>query len=147
MSRAEFPAGKYYIGDLCYAIPDSLWDDVCNLIIVDNQVLDGQFELHSHKFAIYSTAYGDGTYYDQLRNEYPVDSGSIGCISIDSLTALGFDDDLVMKIVNDELGQIVEFDKPFTCYSDDGTIRFGHIAIATGDLYDDDEDYKESDIW
>ena len=144
MSKAEFPAGAYYVGDLCYVIPDALWDDVCNLIIIDDQVLDGEFELKGQKFAIYSTAYGDGVYRDQLQREYPVDAGSIGCISVESLAALGAD---TSNVIENELGQIIEFDRSFTCYYDDGTIRFGQIAIATGDLYDDEDNYQESDIW
>lgn len=144
MSRAEFPAGKYYVGDLCYVIPDALWSDVCNLIIVDDQVLNGQFQLKGCEFAIYSTAYGAGTYRDQMEREYLVDSGSIGCISIESIAKLSGNID---QVVENELGQVIDFDKSFSCYSDDGTIRFGSVAIATGSYYDDEDEYEESYIW
>ena len=39
------PAGKYYIGDLCYVMTDDEWREICAIIIKGNQCLDGEFEL------------------------------------------------------------------------------------------------------
>ena len=86
-------AGKYYVGDLCYVMDNDEWDQVCSIIIQGNKVFDGEFELKDgRKFAIYSTAYGDGLYNDYYGNEYSVDSGSIGCIKVEDIKAEKYDD-------------------------------------------------------
>ena len=33
------PAGKYYIGDLCYVMSDKEWEEFCSLTIKDNKCL------------------------------------------------------------------------------------------------------------
>ena len=59
-------AGKYYVGDLCYVMSDAEWEQFCKITIQGNKVIDGEFEMpDGRKFATYSTAYGDGVYYDQ----------------------------------------------------------------------------------
>ena len=75
------PAGKYYVGDLCYVMDNDEWRQVCARTIQGEKIADGEFELpDGRRFAIYSTAYGDGGYYDQYGHTYSVDAGSIGCI-------------------------------------------------------------------
>ena len=37
------PAGRYYIGDLCYVMSDEEWDEFCSLTIKDNKCFDGEF--------------------------------------------------------------------------------------------------------
>jgi len=55
------PAGKYYVGDLCYVMDSDEWSQVCSLIIQGEKLLDGEFELpDGRRFAIYSTHWGDG---------------------------------------------------------------------------------------
>lgn len=122
--------GEYYIGDLCYVMHER-WDEVCNKIIMGNQCLDGEFELaDGTKFAIYSTAYGDGTYYDQGDNEYWVDAGSIGCILMKDID-LSVEDNQIMG------GRVVDMTHDFTTGSMDGVIKFGPIHIDT----DPEDDY------
>ena len=125
-------AGKYYVGDLCYVLGDR-WDEVCDLIIVDHKCLDGEFELKDGtKFAIYSTAYGDGYYIDQQANGYPVDSGSIGCVRVDDITEGELD-----KMG----GNIFDFEEDFETGEEDGIIRIGDIEIDTdGESYEEEED-------
>ena len=78
------PAGEYYIGDLCYVMTSEEWLEVCDLTIQDSRLIEGEFQLKDgRKFAMYSTAYGDGTYYDHYGFSYSVDSGSIGCIRME----------------------------------------------------------------
>jgi hypothetical protein len=132
-------AGKYYVGDLCYVLGDR-WTEVCDLIIVDHQCLDGEFELKDGtKFAIYSTAWGDGCYLDREGRDYPVDSGSIGCVLVSSITPGELD-----KIG----GNLIEFNDDFETYSEDGLIIIGDVEIDTkgeeeedDDYFDDEEDY------
>jgi len=132
-------AGKYYVGDLCYVLGDR-WDEVCDLIIVGHNCLDGEFELKDGtKFAIYGTAYGDGVYPDQHGNGYPVDSGSIGCVLVDDITEGELDEGL---------GNIFDFKESFTTDSDDGVIMIGDVVIDTrgeSEEEDLDEYFEEED--
>lgn len=133
-------AGKYYVGDLCYVMSNDEWDQVCSIIIQGNKVIDGEFKLKDdRKFAIYSTAYGDGLYNDYYANEYSVDSGSIGCIKVEDIKAEKYDD-------IERLGAIVEFETDFVTGGGRGTkgwngiIQFGRIAIETDPVYNEDEE-------
>jgi hypothetical protein len=131
------PAGTYYVGDLCYVMHDE-WDEVCDLIIDGPRCIDGEFTLKDgRRFAIYSTAYGDGCYTDQRGNRYGVDSGSIGCILVS---------DIGPSDSNDVGGGNVHtFDRPFSTSGGrgesgwDGRIHIGSIVVSTGDEEDDDE--------
>ncbi|CAB4174950.1 hypothetical protein UFOVP1247_58 [uncultured Caudovirales phage] len=128
----DMQAGKYYVGDLCYVLHDR-WDEVCDLIIKDNVCLDGEFELKDGtQFAIYGTAHGDGHYPDQRGNGYPVDSGSIGCVLVDSITKGELDE---------SLGNIHDFKEDFETGEDDGLIQIGDVEIDTkGEEEDEEED-------
>lgn len=136
------PAGKYYIGDLCYVMNTDEWEQVCNIIFGRSKILDGEFYLSDgRKFAIYSTAYGDGEYHDQYGHTYSVDAGSIGCILADDIRTHKYDNIL-------DLGAMQEFAEPFETAGqgdqpDDkwnGVIQIGHIEILTVDDYDEDEE-------
>ena len=109
--------GTYYVGDLCYVMHPQ-WKEVCNLMFaVDGPgVLDGEFNLSNGvRFAISSTAYGDGTYQDQQGREYPVDAGLIGCIRVEDV----YDPEWYLAGV-----QTVEFDRPFQIVYNHGVIKF-----------------------
>jgi len=128
------PAGKYYIGDLCYVMADEEWREICNIIIREPHILDGEFELpDGRRFAIYSTAYGDGTYHDQHGHAYSVDAGSIGCILMSDIRAHKYDNIL-------DLGAVQEFAEPFATGSQGGQLQFGHVVIETDavDWYEDE---------
>lgn len=138
------PAGKYYVGDLCYVLHDS-WDEVCDLIISDNSRGDGEFEMKDgRRFASYGTKWGDGSYMDQYGREYFVDAGIIGCIRIEDI-------DAELRQLAEDVGprfggQIVEFDKPFETHEDDGKIWIGETVVDTDPSYEDlEEDYSEGD--
>ena len=133
-------AGKYYVGDLCYVMDDDEWDQVCECIIQGKKVVDGEFELDDgRKFAIYSTAWGDGVYNDYYGNSYSVDAGSIGCIKVEDIR------DVKNKMDIELLGAIVEFETDFVTGGGRGTkgwngiIQFGRIAIETDPVYEDEE--------
>ena len=107
--------GTYYVGDLCYVMHPQ-WREVCDLMFAcdDNRVLHGEFNLaNGVRFAVQSTAYGDGTYYDG--REYPVDAGLIGCIRVEDV----YDPEWWVEGV-----QTVEFEYPFTVEYELGTILF-----------------------
>lgn len=116
--------GKYWVGDLCYALDDK-WDEVCTITIQENKCLSGEFHLYDGTpFAMYGTAYGDGCYPDEDGRGYPVDSGTIGCISVDYL------------LKHHGLptgGNVIDFPHEFQTSYRDGVIQIGHVKIHTED--------------
>jgi hypothetical protein len=107
------------------------WDVVCDLIIKDGRCLSGEFNLKDgRRFAIYSTAYGDGTYVDGQGREYDVDAGSIGCVLLSDL-------DLTNPDNFTRCGNIIDFKEDFNTSSDGENLSFGNVTIMTGD-YDED---------
>jgi len=128
-------AGKYYIGDLCYVMHGE-WDEFCNLTIVGDKVLDGEFNLaDGRKFATFTTQWGDGTYQDQQGREYSVDAGLIGCIALENIDLINPDNSIAG-------GQVVEFVQPFSTWSAGGEIRFGTVLIDT-DYTEVEEELEE----
>lgn len=133
------PAGKYYIGDLCYVMHDE-WDEFCNITIKDNEVLDGEFTLaDGRRFATYGTAYGDGAYPASNGSTLGVDAGLIGCIRVEDIRASDSN--------NIALGTVVEFTAPFETSESNGVIRFGHVTVDTAASEEDEyvEDYNYED--
>ena len=137
-------AGTYYVGDLCYVMHPQ-WNEVCNIMFAtgDNSVLDGEFNLaNGVRFAVHSTAYGDGTYYDEQDRAYPVDAGLIGCIRVRDV----YDPEWYLEGVH-----TVEFTKPFELQYDNGVISFVDVngktivAIDTDPVYDNSEDEYEEE--
>lgn len=76
-----FPAGKYYIGDLCYVLDDELIDAaVCGRD-------DGFHTNGKHVLGYFSTAYGDGCYRGTNGQSYGVDAGMIGIVPVELIKA------------------------------------------------------------
>lgn len=130
----KMPAGRYFVGDLCYVMHPQ-WKEVCKNIIVGPNCVDGQFTLKNGvRFTQFRTEYGDGRYADQLGNEYPVDAGLIGCILVDDIS------DPKAWMAG---GNIIDFSEDFECSGKEGgTLIFGHISIETGD----DEDFEDDEF-
>ncbi len=127
------PAGKYYIGDLCYVMHPE-WDEFCSITIKGRECLDGEFTLaDGRRFATYGTMYGDGSYPCSNGAELGVDAGLIGCIRVEDIT----DKEGLERMM--ELGTVVEFDREFSTSEREGTIRFGHITVETG--FEEEEEY------
>jgi len=133
------PAGKYWVGDLCYVMHKE-WTEVCDKTIVDHRCLSGKFKLDSGvEFALLHTAWGDGTYQDQEGRDYPVDAGLIGCIRVEDIQA----DDRNWE----KGGHVVEFEYAFDVYDDEGVLHFGRVVIDTaGSEEDEDDYYDEPDV-
>ena len=127
--------GEYYVGDLCYVLHDE-WDEVCSLLFAgrdDHGCNQGEFNLKDgRRFAIYTTKYGDGNYFDQNGKSYDVDAGSIGCILMQDID-LGHPDNFIAG------GQQVTFDQDFYTGEQDGKIMIGFISIDTDPVYDEEE--------
>lgn len=133
------PAGKYYIGDLCYVMHKE-WDEVCGLFFkgrTDHGCNQGEFMLaDGRRFACYNTRWGDGTYFDEARNRYPVDAGCIGCILVSDI-----DSDDANNIGS---GNVHEMTRDFNSSNEDGILTFGHVVINT-DNDDGFNDYEEEE--
>jgi len=132
------PAGKYYVGDLCYVMHPQ-WDEVCKLLFAgreDGGCNEGEFNLaNGVRFALYNTAYGDGTYPDNEGNLYPVDAGCIGCIRVEDV----YDPEWWLD------GMTVHtFTEAFETGTDGAVLTFGHIEVDTDPEPSDYEpDYDE----
>lgn len=135
--------GTYLVGDLCYVMHPQ-WKEVCDLMFATdgNGVLDGEFNLaNGVRFAVHSTAYGDGTYFDEQDRQYPVDAGLIGCIRVEDV----YDPMWYLEGVH-----TVEFKNPFELVYDNGLIKFVEhltngavsvtLAVDTDPVYEDDEE-------
>jgi hypothetical protein len=144
VDKMTMPAGLYYIGDLCYVMHDE-WSEVCSLLIAgrdDGSCNEGEFVLaDGRRFAIYNTAYGDGSYLDTDGNSYGVDSGSIGCIRIEDIRLT--DKNTI------GLGVALTFISPFETSGEGAVIRFGDVEIDTDPPYEDDydDDVDEAQEW
>jgi len=132
------PAGKYWVGDLCYVL-DDIWDECCSLFFkgrTDHGCNEGEFQLSDgRRFVSINTAFGDGCYFDQDRRQYGVDAGLIGCILAKDVGLEG----------NQGLtsgGYILDFPNDFECRYDEGKIVIGHIVIDTDPGYEDEEEYE-----
>lgn len=129
------PAGKYYIGDLCYVMHPE-WNEVVSLMFPPNHSgrgVDGEFTLRDgRRFANFGTRWGDGTYTSNIRTRHLVDSGSIGCIRVEDIRDNTYDN-------IETLGAVVEFAQPFEVSEDSGLICFGNVEIETNPEYEFDE--------
>lgn len=142
-----FPAGKYYIGDPCYAVKDGKWIELVETtgcfglhnkfeIPYDNWN-DGLFLYNGKKCFAEGTAYWVGSYQDNKGRIYGVDAGLIGIMPLECCDGNLMDG-----------GNIVEFEKPFYVSANNGVFEFGNVIINTRDDEDndtDDEDYESED--
>jgi hypothetical protein len=135
---ATMPAGRYYIGDLCYVIDDNeVWSEVCSFMFQYNRETkqeenhEGQFTLKDGRtLVIYGTRYGDGTYSSNVGTSHSVDAGVIGAM-------LESQCDTKYEHIA-ELGAFIDFSEPWTHSGSggsrrdwDGVIRLGHVEIQT----------------
>ncbi len=137
------PAGRYYVGDLCYVMHPE-WDEYCSITIKGHECLDGEFELaDGRRFATYGTEYGDGVYTASNGAELGVDAGLIGCILVEDIR------DDVTEAQMLQLGTIVEFAQPFNTNEHKGIIQFGHILVDTAgsDDWDDEANMDEDNCY
>ena len=114
------PAGKYWLGDPCYAVPSDFWMDLLNSckifeLPIGKVTKDGQ----EYEVLAFGTFYGDGCYGDQHNHSFPVDAGLIG------LTPVGLAD-------GEPFGStLVEFKVDTKCSCRNGVLKFGAYTIDT----------------
>ncbi len=139
------PAGKYYVGDLCYLLPDDIYDEyVCSFNHDDEavEVKAGRRKAFSAFYA--STAYGDGGYSDKTGGKYSVDAGILGVVQLLSADLIA----AAKKLDADGHAKVIDFPEDFRVDRDeDGTFTFGHLTIETGDSDQEEEDDEDEDRW
>lgn len=119
VGSVTMPAGEYYVGDPCYAVPDHLW----------MEWLEGAGYMENPRYLVadvkgqpvigVGTAYGDGSYLDGAGKIYPVDAGLIGAVPVS-----------LAEEVPTGMHRFT-FHSPFDVSYVDGTIFIGSIAIDT----------------
>ena len=134
MKKIKLPAGKYFISDPCYIVPDEHWDDVLNESDYFPRSEGGEatfnYKGKIHKVWVGGTAWGDGCYRSNEYYPYGVDSGCIGIIE----WSQELEDLLYSKygqVNNGSLCRIKEFKKPFTITIANGRFRFDKEVINT----------------
>lgn len=132
------PAGKYWVGDLCYVMHDE-WNECCSLFFkgrTDHGCNQGEFNLaDGRRFVSFNTRYGDGYYKDEQGRGYGVDAGLIGCI-------LASDVNLPNKEGQTSGGHVIDFPRDFECYYEEGKIHIGHVIVDTDPEYEEEDDYE-----
>ena len=123
--QVEVPAGSYYLGDPCYAVPDEHWDALLKSCDYFNDTPIG--EVAGYKVLAFNTAYGDGCYRDQFGNEFGVAAGMIGLVPLGLFNEQAFFDEYCHSAV------VVKFNHPTICTTDGETLQFGKHVIRTGD--------------
>ncbi len=79
IKKATFPPGTYYIGDLCYALDEDLYDRVFGQDYDSGHY--SQKNNPNHVFMLSDTGIGDGAYRGTDGHEYCVDAGILGIAS------------------------------------------------------------------
>jgi len=131
--RVWVPAGKYILGDPCYAVSDApsedtgrdLWCEAgesCNWW-QDSPVAIIMVNGKSYNILGFGTAYGDGEYIGSDGFSYPVDSGMIGLVPAEIADTLTYD--------GLDLHKPIEFTRDTLCTCTNGIMKFGEIVINT----------------
>lgn len=137
-----YPAGKYYIGDICNALDLKVykgqWGGKYSFAVGTH---DFRSNGHTKKISVNYTAYGDGTYADDVSGlKFDVDSGTIGIVPI----ALCNNQEKIPG------GHIIESLTPVEFRSEKGLFVIGYnntmIIIDTDDAdegdFTDDSEYS-----
>jgi hypothetical protein len=129
-SRILMPAGEYWVGDPCYAVPNADWMEWLEAADFENEHWVLKAPVNGKEVLAFGTAYGDGCYPGSDGNLYPVDAGLIGVVPVTLNPAA--DQQYQAGLMHKRT-----FDKQFECYIDQPrhVIVLGDIRIPT----DDDE--------
>ena len=128
----------FVVTDVCYVLRE---DYYTNFWGKKHNYADGIFEINGFRFAVGSTAYGDGVYFDNESHKYPVDAGNIALVPLE---LVGKEDGLSFGTVFGIPGEA-----EFTCENGifDIALPNGHkIHIDTRiDGYEDDDEAEDED--
>jgi hypothetical protein len=115
LTKVTLPAGKYYIGDPCYAFSSDLYKKIWG---EQFNYSNGYYTNGTSHFVVHGTAYGDGVFKASNQTVFFVDSGSICIASADIVT---------------ENEAVYEFKVPVQVFMKNGLFQFNDLEIDTGD--------------
>jgi hypothetical protein len=75
--KETFGKGEYFIGDICYALDDKIYDNIWGKV---HGYKNGCFNVDKSKFVVSGTAHGDGCFMGSDGVKYGVDAGVIGVV-------------------------------------------------------------------
>lgn len=134
-TRTVVPPGLYFIGDPCYAIPDSDWMTWLEAGDFQNERWLVEADLGDGKYAVaLGTAYGDGQYDGSDDFSYPVDAGLIG------LTSARWPYNTILHSVDEKLGRYIDIPEESVVEYVNGVLTLGPVVINTG--YDDEQQHE-----
>ena len=125
---------KMWIGDPCYVLTESQYEQV-----IDRDLYDPEVDLGDFTCIVYNTWGGDGTFTDQNGKEYLVDSGQL-CVIPECCIREDRVDSHYPKC-----GQVYDDENWVNGFIDDhsedkGLIQFGEVVIQTGYEEEEEED-------
>ena len=146
----KLPAGKWWVGELCYVM-HSEWTEFCDKTWpADGSEVEGIITLDDGRTCGYMrTAYGDGCYdaighRGKFLGDLGVDAGLIGCIRVADIDQANPENNL-------GLGIIVNFPEPFELSKggrDEGMLHFGNeVTVQTSYTEEEEQDDVDGDRW
>jgi hypothetical protein len=109
--KTVVPAGRYYVGDLCYALPENLYDGVFG----GTRYQSGLYtQTGTNNFFFLGGTGGDGQFRGTDGYKYLVDAGILGIVPAHLC-------DLNNKAIRG--GKFHTFDSPVTCVADGCSLR------------------------
>lgn len=133
------PAGKYFVGDPCYFVPNEEWDNFCDTLFTTDDTTDTKtITILDYKCQCQHTMYGDGSYRGDNGLEYDVDAGLLGAVP-----------EVLCNTVGDyEKRHLITFKEPFAVVFDDESesilfVNEKHsvlLSIFVGQEEEDEED-------
>lgn len=131
--EVRVPPGTYFLGDPCYAVPESEWP----LLIEDAGMFDAKPVGVARSVQVLAfNAFGSDNGTDQHGGEYLVDSGLIGLVPEALFTA---NDAKYDRFWLDKFGRVVTFDADTTCRSGE-TLVFGQYQVCADPYLGEDND-------
>jgi hypothetical protein len=124
-NSVKVPAGKYWLGDPCYVIESDDWSKVCEAFFADENQGKSVVQVdlgNGNLVVLCNTAWGDGEFRSSKGHILPVDSGTIGLVS------LAYDPEFKS---NFDLCSEVEFSVDTTVDNFGGIMYFGTIRVDT----------------
>lgn len=152
------PAGRYYVGDLCYVLGHSEdWDPMIEKMypVKNGPMKEGFHEMpNGMQFYAFSVD-RDGVFYDEERRPYSVDAGLIGCVHEKHMSEESKKDIRDSSSNQDEAwGHMFDFEEPFECRVGGDSI-YGYyihigdeisIALKEDDEAEEDEESEGEEI-
>ena len=128
----EIQPGKYYLGDPSFVLSEEIYSRIWGHIY---NYENGKFSIYGKDFAVHSTHYGDGIYYDNKKRTYGVDAGVIGLVSLDLIED---NEEALKKCAT--FGTLLECTEPFYFIYDAGIfyIRCDEEVIEINTRSDED---------